>query len=259
MKQNHAMLYYHSVGNLPLSVSIQTFRKQIGWLRKKHFKCDTLIKTVDDKETSGNANLTNKRVIVTFDDCFESVYENAVPIIKQFSFKATFFATVNYVGKIRWGSERYQRWSDKKTEEFNVPFAYMSWDQLKSLVDFGMEIGAHTITHRNLTELSSQEQEEEIAGSKERLEKELGIEVDTFCYPRGKYNDHIVNIIKKVGFKAACTTKPGYVLNGYEPYKLNRFPAGNFNLEFKSLFAAQYRLLCDFKKSAKRTIKHVLK
>jgi peptidoglycan/xylan/chitin deacetylase (PgdA/CDA1 family) len=255
MTPHNTILYYHSVGDIPLSVPSDAFRRQVRWLAEKGYAGNT-VSCCAEERANGDSG---QGVAITFDDCFESVYENALPILKLHNFKATFFATVDYAGKTRWGSEKHQRWSDEKSGEFNIPFRHMTWDQLKSLVDSGMEIGAHTITHRNLTELSSREQEEEIAGSKDILEKRLGVTVETFCYPRGKYDEQIIDIVKKAGFKTACTTNPGHVVNGCRPYELGRFPVGNSNLEFRSLFVRQYKLLCGLKKSARLAIKRVLK
>lgn len=68
------------------------------------------------------------------------------------------------------------------------------------------EIGAHTLTHADLTKLSPCVAEKEIKESKEYLDELLGIETKTFCYPKGFYNNEIKNIVKQVGFKGARTT-----------------------------------------------------
>lgn len=234
-------LYFHSIGDIPLSVSVKLFGKQINFIEKSGYEG----KPIKDFETN---RLKRNCVFVTFDDCFASVYENAVSVLKKHNFKATFYAAINYIGKRRWGSVKYQRWSDEKTEDFNVPFDYMSWDQLKDLADSGMEIGAHTITHRNLTEISKEEQEKEIFGSKEILENKLGIEVTSFCYPRGKFNDDIISIVKQAGYKYACTTIPGVITEDTNLYKIKRYPCGSFDLYFKSLFNMHHRAIFNVKK-----------
>jgi peptidoglycan/xylan/chitin deacetylase (PgdA/CDA1 family) len=247
MKHSFLSLYYHSIADYPLSVPVDTFRKQLYFFRKKGYdsKC---IKDIDTDSPQ------TKHVFITFDDCFASVSENAITILNEYYFKATFFATINYIGIRRWGSTKYQQWSDEKTEDFNIPFDYMDWEQLKELVDLGMEIGAHTITHRNLTELSQAEQEEEIIGSKEILENKLGIEVSSFCYPRGKFDNHIINIVKKAGYKYACTTIPGYISQNDNPFAINRFACGSFDIHFKSLFDSNYNTLFRFKTSLKTAL-----
>jgi peptidoglycan/xylan/chitin deacetylase (PgdA/CDA1 family) len=67
------------------------------------------------------------------------------------------------------------------------------------------EIGAHTLTHRDLASIPIDEAEKEIRLSKLYLERVLGHEVGMFCYPKGKYNQRIKEIVKKNGFLGART------------------------------------------------------
>src|ERR1700693_5959009 len=61
---------------------------------------------------------------------------------------------------------------------------------LRSFLDQGFEIGAHTMSHPILPGLAEKELSREIGGSKRLLEKQLGLEVRRFCYPRGGYAGH---------------------------------------------------------------------
>ncbi len=69
-----------------------------------------------------------------------------------------------------------------------------------------MEIGAHTLTHRNLPPLNDAEAREEIAGSKKWLEDLLGKECAMFCYPRGKYDERIKGFVQDAGYRGARGT-----------------------------------------------------
>jgi peptidoglycan/xylan/chitin deacetylase (PgdA/CDA1 family) len=68
------------------------------------------------------------------------------------------------------------------------------------------EVGAHTLTHPRLTELSRQEKEHEIVGSKVWLEEITGQSVDMFCYPGGKYDEETVDVVREAGYLGARTT-----------------------------------------------------
>jgi peptidoglycan/xylan/chitin deacetylase (PgdA/CDA1 family) len=83
----------------------------------------------------------------------------------------------------------------------------LSDSEVKSLSEAGFEIGAHTLTHRELTALSIPEAREEIRGSKEYLENLLGKEVQMFCYPRGNYNEKVADLVKGTGFTGARTVE----------------------------------------------------
>lgn len=69
------------------------------------------------------------------------------------------------------------------------------------------EIGAHTMTHRSLTELDDAEAQREIVESKVFLESILSKEVRSFCYPRGSYHKEHVAMVEGAGFTYARTVK----------------------------------------------------
>lgn len=84
------------------------------------------------------------------------------------------------------------------------------------------EIGAHTMTHPTLTELSDADAYLEILNSKKYLEKVIGKKVECFCYPKGKYQNRHVEIVKESGFRMARTTKrfTGRI-NSSSPFEIN--------------------------------------
>ena len=84
----------------------------------------------------------------------------------------------------------------------------LSDEEVKQIINTGFEIGAHTLTHRELTTLSLAEAKEEIRGSKAYLEDLLGREVKMFCFPRGKYDGRIVALVREAGFTGARTVEP---------------------------------------------------
>ena len=71
----------------------------------------------------------------------------------------------------------------------------------------GFEIGAHTMTHPTLTILGDSAAYQEIICSKKFLEKVIGKKVKSFCYPKGKYQERHVKMVKEIGFSMARTTK----------------------------------------------------
>ena len=81
------------------------------------------------------------------------------------------YATIDYIGKQRWGSVKYQSWSDEKNEDFNIPFNYMSWNQLNEAVESGMEIVAHTICHRNLTDFQNKSRKKRFSTQRKSWKK----------------------------------------------------------------------------------------
>lgn len=69
------------------------------------------------------------------------------------------------------------------------------------------EIGGHTVTHQILTECPPDIARDEIINCKSILENIIGKTITKFCYPRGRYNPFVKEMVKKAGFKEARTTR----------------------------------------------------
>lgn len=95
----------------------------------------------------------------------------------------------------------------------------------------GLTIGAHILSHPCLTRLPPEKAFQEIKGSKEKIEKELGQPVYFFAYPYGEYNEEVVRMVEKSGYLAAVTTEQGMVVPGSNPLTLKRIRVmGTYNL-----------------------------
>jgi peptidoglycan/xylan/chitin deacetylase (PgdA/CDA1 family) len=69
------------------------------------------------------------------------------------------------------------------------------------------EIGAHTLSQKDLTTISLDEAKIEILDSKTELEAIINKKVEMFCYPEGHYNMQIINLVKEAGFIGARTVE----------------------------------------------------
>jgi peptidoglycan/xylan/chitin deacetylase (PgdA/CDA1 family) len=100
-------------------------------------------------------------------------------------------------------------------------------DELHKLASGDMvEIGAHTVTHPVLAQLPLDQQEQEISGSKRRLEELIGKSVTSFAYPYGKkhhYNRQTVEAVRASGFTYACSNFDGLVTRSSNRFALPRF------------------------------------
>jgi glycosyltransferase involved in cell wall biosynthesis/peptidoglycan/xylan/chitin deacetylase (PgdA/CDA1 family) len=81
-------------------------------------------------------------------------------------------------------------------------------DQTKALAET-FEIGAHTMTHPSLSDITDDTAREEIEDSKHYLEKLIGRPITAFCYPRGEYRAKHVAMVKNAGFIYARTVRRG--------------------------------------------------
>jgi peptidoglycan/xylan/chitin deacetylase (PgdA/CDA1 family) len=120
----------------------------------------------------------------------------------------------------------------------------MDWEQVRALKKAGHTIGAHTLSHPNVAQVSPDAARAEIAGSKRRLEERLGVPVEHFSYPHPALNPHwspqTLGITRDAGFKSAVLTTYGSVRSGDGPLAMKRMytPADldQFTLNLQTTF-----------------------
>lgn len=198
------VLMYHSVeskinsGPNVWSVSAATFRSHLRLLQSERWH------TACIRELRYAESLPLRTVLITFDDGFENNFDNGFRLLREADMKATWFVVTNSIGK-------YSHW-----EQENVPSKPMlSVEQLKEMVEAGMEVGAHTRNHRRLAGINAELLWDEVLGSKEDLEGILGHPVVSFAYPYGEFNDPCVEAVRDAGYRVACSARPGWF--GSEP------------------------------------------
>ena len=153
----------------------------------------------------GKKQLPQRPVIITFDDGYGDFYTDVFPILKKYNVTVTQYVISGGLDKPN----------------------YMTTEQVREVAKSGLvEIGAHTVHHRNLPSISVDEAREEIEKSREDLERVLEINVVSFAYPYGGFNDELADIVKKTGFTTAVTTKGGVIANQENRYTLLRIHPG---------------------------------
>ncbi|RMG33682.1 MAG: hypothetical protein D6732_11730 [Methanobacteriota archaeon] len=170
------------------SISPSRFRKQIEFLSRAGYQGITF------KEVLYSQNLPEKSVIITFDDGYESVFKYAYPVLKEYGFRAVVYVISGFVGQ----------WNSWDIRPGGVKFRHLDESQIKALLSAGWEIGAHGVTHRALTSLSSKELEREIFLCKTQLSELCGNSIDTIAYPFGLHNPMVHQVVKAAGFQLGC-------------------------------------------------------
>ena len=196
------ILMYHVIGEpadgvtVPypeLYLSVDDFRAQVDWLEENGYTAVTLVQVQDAWYDGGT--LPEKPVVLSFDDGYLGQYTDAMPILRK----------KGWAGQLNLKSEG----SD------------LSSTEVKKMIKSGWEIASHTITHADLTTISPDQLEDEVAGSRKELEKDLGIEIENFCYPAGVYDDEVVAAVEAAGYRGATTVDPGLAERS-EPFTLKR-------------------------------------
>lgn len=177
------ILCYHSVGNdgWRFSTRIRTFADHVSFL-KHHYAMKSLPALLGS--SAGGVN-------ISFDDGYQSVLDNALPILKKAGVPATMFVIGDTAHANR--------------EELDNDLPFMDSKGIGTLHDNGWEIGYHTATHPNLGRLTQAELDEELVEGKNTCEKKLGLDLAYFAYPKGIYTEAVVETVRRAGFKAAFT------------------------------------------------------
>jgi peptidoglycan/xylan/chitin deacetylase (PgdA/CDA1 family) len=147
-----------------------------------------------------------RTVALTFDDGYADNADIAVPLLERHRFPGTIFLVSSRLGGV----------NDWTTEPALAGRALVSPEQLAELRSRGIDCGAHTRTHPDLT-AGDVALEEEIASSRTDLN-----EVSTFAYPYGRVNDRAVDAVRASGFESACTTDPRLAQVGDDPLLIPR-------------------------------------
>ena len=215
MSNGIPILTYHSIDDSEsvISVSAQKFEKQIRYLNKKGYQTLSLSKAVD--YLTQGITLPRKNFIITFDDGYRNNYTEVLPILKKYNFTATIFLTTGHCGKIN-------NWPNQHSSIPELPM--LSWEEVNEMVNYGIEFGAHTQKHANLTYVSRDLARKEIMNSKDEIEKRIEKPVKLFSYPFGAYNKIVKDIVRK-NFIGAISNKPGKINANSDVYALERINA----------------------------------
>lgn len=204
-----AILMYHSVGenDLFFNVQLENFTKQIEYLKKKKFNIISLNQLVEKIERK--QIISKKTVVLTFDDGYKNNYSNVWPILKKYDFPATIFLAVGLISK-------------KIGDSKKIVLDMLTWSQIQEMYQSEIDFQPHSITHPELCQIDLSKAEQEIRESKRIIEERLNKNCYFFAYPRGNFNEEIINILKDVGFKAGLTVDSGLINKNINLFKLPR-------------------------------------
>lgn len=109
--------------------------------------------------------------------------------------------------------------------------AMLTWAEVRDLRAEGWCIGAHTVTHPNLTLVSLEEAQHEIRACRDAIAEAINVPVRHFCYPNTGgalpyYGSGLRAVLVAHGFASAVTSRPGAIAPGLDPFSLPRLGVG---------------------------------
>ncbi len=222
------LMYHHvgpDVGLGALSVSPSAFAMQMKWLSDHGFQTITPSDWIGWCE--GQFQLPLRPVIITFDDAYKDLNQYAFPLLRDYGFSATVFVVTEAIG----GTNAWDRPKGFPAVPLLDRSDIYDWSQK------GLEFGAHSRTHRDLSSCTSAELEEEVLGSARDLAAITGTPPTSFAYPYGAYNERVCEFVGR-NFQIAFTVDPGLNDLGTDPHRQRRSMVVNgFAMRFR------YRLL----------------
>jgi peptidoglycan/xylan/chitin deacetylase (PgdA/CDA1 family)/GT2 family glycosyltransferase len=211
------ILAWHAVADLDgdrvigdYSVPPALFRKQIGDLERAGCRFVTPGEALRCLE--GNGGLPRRPVLLTFDDGYADLEETVRPILEERRAPAVAFAVSRRLG----GSNEW----DQAIGAGALPL--LDAAGLRELRRGGIEIGAHSRTHRRLVKIPEEEIREEVAGSRADLEAAGLPAPRLFAYPYGERNAAARAAAREAGYAAAFTVDPGLARPGGDRFQVPR-------------------------------------
>lgn len=147
------------------------------------------------------------QVALTFDDGYRDLLEVAVPILEAHHWRATVFLTCDGL--------------NQRQPRNMPPKPLLDWDGARQLVKLGWEVGCHSWTHRDLTRIPPGDWRREVIDSKEHLQQQLGVPVESFAPPLGRFPRRL-SFMLAANYRRAVGTRLGRCQPDSDPYDLPR-------------------------------------
>ena len=200
------LLMYHEIDTLPpggpvsLYISRQRFSQHLDGLLEKGYHTVTMEQVY--QHWKNQAPLPENPIVLTFDDGYRSHREYAAVELANRGMTGTFYVMAG--------------------ERFLHNSWYVTEEQLREMHEMGMEIGNHTLDHRDLRSLNRDETYRQIHGNQQKLEEILGVPVNHFCYPYGGVSATARAVLSETGHRTAVTTVYGAASAGQGWHDLRR-------------------------------------
>ena len=209
------------------NVTPVNFRRQIQGLLRRGWEPWPLRKVLNYQL---EFRLIPRRVfVVTFDDCYENVFENAWPVLQELKVPATFFLATAYLDSpLPFPSDDWMGAGAVAVPE--LTWRPIRTDQCRQMQQSGLvELAAHTHSHADfrgrLPDFAA-----DLALCQAELRHRFGLTTTTFAFPYGTKatgfsGPPLLDVVKEAGHLCALTTEPKLVHSHDDPFDWGRFEA----------------------------------
>jgi peptidoglycan/xylan/chitin deacetylase (PgdA/CDA1 family) len=209
-----------------MAVSPSRFREQMQALLDAGYKPLSIDEVI---EVLAGRKLSNPAFSVTFDDGYDSVVTQALPILETLSIPATVFLTTGFLdGAVSppWQSSNPALLSEYRSQAEH--FQPLSWQQARELAAHPLfRVGSHTVSHPLLGIAPENSAREELVRSKLIIIDRLGVTPDFFAYPfgvwrYGAYSDLTEKLLSETGYRCSLTSEISRARVGNGPWRIPR-------------------------------------
>jgi peptidoglycan/xylan/chitin deacetylase (PgdA/CDA1 family) len=148
--------------------------------------------------------LPRKPVIITSDDGYANLYEQAYPILKDYDFFMTVFLSTAFIGD----EERQNNTFDSKV--VGIPTRPMLiWEEVREMHKNGIEFLSHSATHRRPEKFTEEEAIFELEHSMQTIQFYLGGEVPFIAWPFNTVYTNAKQLLQYTGYRGAVLYRGG--------------------------------------------------
>lgn len=204
------VLLFHEVGagEEGRYLPVKRFQWMMDYLKRNQITTLSVSQYIDHLKQVNPVK--GKSVVITFDDGERSVYENAFPILKERGLQASVFIVSDFIGKKWYHTVEDRSYSlvlpepiaGKRVWKFDM----MDWDEIREMQKYGFEIESHSKAHAELVTADATNLQDQILGSKIKIENQIKAPVNYFSYPWGEFNSRVQAAVEKANYHAAFTT-----------------------------------------------------
>ncbi|AMT95090.1 hypothetical protein A2T55_16370 [Brevibacterium linens] len=195
MRNAPIVLMYHGVGDVDsehdaenLFVPVQAFQQQMEYLNHSGFK---ILSEVEYLGWLNGKPLERKSVLLTFDDGYSSILQNAVPILAGLRMTGICYVCPGLLGG-------QSTWMDKTSRHDLMDVA-----ELSEVVDAGIALGVHSHDHSSMDKLNFTDLKKHTVDARALLEERVGVHAKSFAYPYGNHNPTARQAVSSAGFECA--------------------------------------------------------
>lgn len=164
---------------------------QSGWLNTRQ-------QLLTNSSVGGRLFFDHPLISITFDDGWQSTYDNAVPILNHYDYKGTF-----YVNPLSLDTK-----------------SFMSTTDMHHLVTGKHEVASHGLKHINFTTVNAKELDTQLGAAKTFVSQQTGMSTIDFATPYGEADAEVTAVAKRY-YQSSRGTESGInTRQNFDPYNL---------------------------------------